>query len=67
MKFKTNIKCNGCVQKVQPALDKLAGTGRWSVDLDSPDRILHIEGEQIDEKEVIEALRSAGYTGVRIE
>ncbi len=58
--FKTNIKCGGCVSKVKPYLDGLKEIRSWKVDLDSPDRILTVEGE-ISGDLVIKAIASAGY------
>ena len=58
--FKTNIKCGGCVNKVKPFLDGLKEIRSWKVDLDSPDRILTVEGE-INGDIVIKAIAAAGY------
>lgn len=58
--FKTNIKCGGCVSKVKPYLDGLKEIRSWKVDLDSPDRILTVEGE-ISGGLVIKAIAAAGY------
>ena len=59
-KFKTNIKCGGCIQKVKPYLDGLKEIKTWSVELDSPDRILTVEGE-VNIESIIEAISKAGY------
>jgi len=64
-KFKTNIKCGGCIQKVKPGLDGLKEIISWNVDLGSPDRILTVEGE-INSELVIKALSSAGYHAEKI-
>ncbi len=61
LKFKTNIKCNGCVNAVTPFLDKSNNISDWSVDLESPDRILTIKTEEGDAEEVKELLNEAGY------
>ena len=45
VKFKTNIKCVGCIQTVTPFLDKVEGLEQWEVDLTSPDRVLTIKAE----------------------
>jgi copper chaperone len=66
MKFKTNIRCGGCIANVKPKLESIPGVKEWSVDLDSPDRTLTVEGENLDEKKITEALISAGYQGVKI-
>jgi copper chaperone len=62
-KFKTNIKCMGCVAKVTPHLDEAVGVGKWKVDLENPAKILSVEG---DGEKVREALKKAGYVGERV-
>ena len=42
LKFKTNIKCTGCLGKVTPHLDSAEGVESWEVDLENPDRILTV-------------------------
>lgn len=63
--FKTNIKCAGCVQKVKPYLDKLPSVREWSVDLNSADKVLNIEGE-VEPEQVIHSLSLAGYKAGKI-
>ncbi|HRJ31122.1 MAG TPA: heavy-metal-associated domain-containing protein [Cyclobacteriaceae bacterium] len=65
-KFKTNIKCAGCVATVTPGLNQTAGEGKWEVDLGSPERILTVSSE-VSEQQVKEALKKAGYKGERID
>jgi copper chaperone len=65
MKFKTNIKCGGCIQTVKPYLDSLKEITSWEVDTSSPDRTLSIEGEIPPEK-VIQAIQAAGYRAEKI-
>ena len=64
-KFKTNIKCSGCVEKVTLPLNSTVGEGRWSVDLNDPSRTLSIEGE-VDETKMKEALEKVGYKAERV-
>ena len=65
MKFKTNIKCGGCIQTVKPFLESLKEIKNWQVDLSSPDRILSVEGEVAEEK-VIQAIQAAGYRAEKL-
>jgi copper chaperone CopZ len=60
LKFKTNIKCSGCVAKVTAPLNETVGEGKWNVDLNSPTKTLSIEGE-IDETKMKAALEKVGY------
>jgi copper chaperone CopZ len=64
-KFKTNIKCSGCVAKVTPFLDEALGRENWNVDYNDPQKILTVTGEK-DIANVIDALEKAGYKGEEI-
>lgn len=59
-KFKTNINCGGCVAGVTPFLNKLENTD-WQVDTENPDKILSVQSDSVSEKEIIEAVKSAGF------
>ncbi len=65
IKFKTNIKCTGCLTQVGPGLNETAGENHWTVDLNSSDKILSVQGD-IKEAEIIAAMKKAGYTAERI-
>lgn len=63
LKFKTNIKCGGCVATVTPFLNQIPEISRWEVDIDNPEKILTVEAnEQLDAETVVTALEKAGYT-----
>jgi copper chaperone len=64
-KFKTTIKCSGCVDAVTPFLNESVGQGNWNVDLQSQPKILTVES-QVDDQKVLEALQKAGYKGEAI-
>jgi copper chaperone CopZ len=65
LKFKTNIKCGGCIKAVGPFLDGLKEVTKWEVDLSSPDRILTVEGTT-DVGKVVQAVKAAGYLAEKI-
>ena len=44
LKFKTNIKCSGCVASATPFLDEAAGHGNWSVNLEDTTKTLTVTG-----------------------
>ena len=67
LKFKTNIKCMNCVATVTPGLDAVAGEGAWSVDLQNPDRVLTVSGENLPAEAVVEAVQKAGYKATLLE
>jgi Copper chaperone len=61
LKFKTTIKCGGCIATVTPFLNKIEGISKWSVDTNSPDKILTIETESASPEEITNMLKTAGY------
>lgn len=61
LKFKTSLKCGGCVNAIKPGLDSMDLAGKWKVDLESPDKTLQVEaGEEMAEK-VMDSVKKAGY------
>lgn len=60
IKFKTDIKCSGCVAKVTPHLNAAFGEDNWEVDTTNPSKILTVVGET-NEAKVREAVSKAGY------
>ena len=62
VQLKTNINCSGCVAKVTPALDEVAGKGNWKVDTNNPGKILTITAPDVDERQVKAAVEKAGFT-----
>jgi copper chaperone CopZ len=65
LRFKTNVKCSGCIEKITPNLNEAVGEGNWSVDLNDPRRILTVT-EAADDELVKKALTDAGYKGETI-
>lgn len=61
VQFKTNIKCGGCVATVTPGLNDTAGEHNWQVDLQSPDKILTVQGEDIKATDIKQAVEKAGF------
>ncbi len=61
LQFKTNIKCNGCINTVTPFLNSIQGIERWEVNLNDPDRILTVIANEASSPEIMEAIEKAGY------
>lgn len=61
LKFKTNIKCGGCVATVTPFLNKAVGEGHWQVDVQNPDKILTTETDTATPADIRQAIEQAGY------
>lgn len=67
LKFKTNIKCGGCIAAVTPALDSLKGVAKWEVDTVNPDKILTLQAKEgLTTSEVISTLKGKGYNAEKI-
>ena len=66
LKFKTNIKCAGCVAKVTPQLDEYAGENAWEVDVTSPEKILTVNTENTTAETIISAVKAAGFSAEEI-
>jgi len=65
LKFKTNIKCGGCIATVTPFLNDLETVLSWKVDVDNADKVLTVEGSA-SAPEVIDVLNKAGYKAEKI-
>lgn len=61
LKFKTNVKCNGCKAAITPFLDNEPSINEWRIDLFDPDHILVVEGDSVTDETVIALLAKAGY------
>lgn len=62
--FTTNLHCGNCVSKIRPALDAEPGVSRWSVDLQSPERTLTVEGKHVSPDRVRAIVASAGFEAI---
>jgi copper chaperone len=61
IRFKTNLKCGGCIKAITPGLESLNIIDTWSVDLENPDRVLEIKAPEDVSELVIESVKKAGY------
>jgi len=67
LKFKTTIKCSGCVEKVTPVLNETVGKNNWQVDLQTPEKLLTINSDkEVSEQDVVKAMESVGYKANKI-
>ena len=65
LKFKTNIKCGGCIATVTPFLNADESIEKWGVDLESASRILTVETSHSAE-DIKELVKKAGYNAEEI-
>ena len=61
IRFKTNLKCSGCVNAITPGRESLNLIKKWSVDLQDPDKILEVNSNEDITELVTEAVKKAGY------
>ena len=66
LKFKTNIKCTGCLSKIGPTLDKVKGIDKWKVNLNDENKMLIIETEELNANEVIHIVEGTGFKAVNV-
>lgn len=64
--FKTNINCSGCVAKVTPVLNENEEIKDWKVDTDSPNKILTVETENLNEEQVKTIVQKAGFKAEKL-
>ena len=60
-RFKTSLKCNGCIKAITPGLESIHEIEQWKVDLESTDKILEVESKEDVAEEVIKNVKKAGY------
>jgi copper chaperone len=60
-RFKTNIQCEGCIEKVTPYLNANNEIRSWSVDIQNPNKILTIETDNLTNEMIKEIVKKAGY------
>lgn len=65
IKFKTNIKCSGCIATVTPFLDEVLGKDNWQVDTNNPAKVLTVDSET-DPATVVQAVEKAGYKAEKL-
>ncbi|MBX9851729.1 MAG: cation transporter [Cytophagaceae bacterium] len=61
LKFKTNINCSGCVAKATPHLNEEKSIEKWEVNTQTADKVLTVEGENLDKEKVKEVVEKAGF------
>lgn len=65
LKFNTTLKCDGCVTKVTAGLNKIAGEGKWEVDLQNTPKVLTVTAA-VSDKEIKAVLEENGFQAERI-
>lgn len=67
LKFKTNIKCDGCIATVSPVLNAMSDIDRWDVDISTAEKTLTVEGsDQVEPERIVEELKQVGYSAEKL-
>lgn len=66
LKFNTSLKCGGCVAAIQPKMDQISSITKWEVDLSQPVKVLTVEGENLNENDIVSAIKDAGYSAEKV-
>lgn len=61
IKFKTSIKCGGCIASLSDALDQVAGKENWTVDLLDKDKVLTVKTE-LESTRIIGVMKAKGFS-----
>lgn len=61
LRFKTSLKCGGCIKAITPGLESLNTIEKWSVDLENPDKILEVKASEDISDQVMDSVKKAGY------
>jgi len=62
LKFKTTIKCMGCVSKATPFLNEVAGEENSKVDVNNPDKLLEVTiNGGASAGDIVKAVQEAGF------
>lgn len=61
LQFKTTINCGSCVKTVSNFLNDVPNIKSWEVDTQNPDKILTVEGDNLNTDTIIETVEDAGF------
>lgn len=67
LRFKTSLKCGGCVKAITPWLSTIPEIKSWNVNLESHEKTLTVESTEDITEKVIENIKKAGYDASRLE
>ncbi|AEE50835.1 heavy-metal-associated domain-containing protein [Haliscomenobacter hydrossis] len=65
-KFKTNINCGSCIKAVTGFINEVEGIESWEVDTQNPDKILSVEGKDLQADRIMDAVKDAGFEIVEL-
>lgn len=67
-KFKTNINCGSCIDRVASYLDNTSDIAYWQVDTEDADKVLTVEGgEHLARRDVVDIVNLAGFAAYPVK
>lgn len=66
-KFKTSLKCAGCLKTITPILNDIKEIEYWEVHLEDENKILEIEAASDISEAVTDAIKKAGFEISRLD
>lgn len=67
LKFKTTIKCSGCLAKVTPFMNEEESIKKWDVDIFNPEKTLTVETDASNSEKIIAAVEKAGFKAEEVK
>jgi len=70
LRFKSNLKCDGCVNAIKPFMDSIPEINSWSIDLNNSKKIIEVhtleESDYILSEKISKGIAKIGYTTEKI-
>lgn len=60
-RYKTDLRCQACVQTIAPILAEEPGIRSWHADVAGPDKVLTVETDGVSRRRIEDLLGRAGY------
>jgi len=64
--LKTNLSCQHCINKVEPILKNDPGIKNYTINMDHPYSMVHLESDGADVESIISQFNKAGYRAEKV-
>lgn len=61
IKLSTDLHCESCISKVHPILESDPSIQQYNINLDHPEKLVHIQGERLDTENLISKFEDVGF------